>query len=70
MLSMLKIDRPSIDWVRLAESMGVSAVSAKTAEEFHTHLENAMHEKGPKLIEAEMVQDLQPAVDLIRKKRR
>ena len=70
MQSMLKLDRLPIDWVRLAESMGVTAVSARTSKLFHAHLNNAMHEKWPKLIEAEMVQVLQPAVELIRKKRR
>ena len=44
------------------------AVNPKIAEEFHLYLEKAIHEKQPNLIATEMVQDLQPAVDLIRKK--
>ena len=65
MLSMLELNRPSIDWVRIAEGMGVPAVATTTAEEFHTALEQALAHKGPRLIEASIVQNLQPVVDLI-----
>ena len=65
MQSLLDIDRPSIDWVQIAEGMGVSAVAASTAEEFHAALEGALAQTGPRLIEATMVQNLQPVVDLI-----
>ena len=65
MLSMLELNRPSIDWVRIAEGMGVPAVATATAEEFHTALEQALAHKGPRLIEATIVQNLQPVVDLI-----
>ena len=65
MQSMLELDRPSIDWVKIAEGMGVPAVAVATAEAFHAALEEAMAQKGPRLIEATMVQNLQPVVDYI-----
>ena len=65
MQSMLELDGPSIDWVRIAEGMGVPAVAVATAEDFHVAFEQAMAQEGPRLIEAAIVQDLQPVVDLI-----
>jgi acetolactate synthase-1/2/3 large subunit len=65
MLSMLELDGPSIDWVRIAEGMGVPAVAVATAEDFHAAFEQAMAKPGPRLIEATLAQDLQPVVDLI-----
>lgn len=65
MQSMLELDGPSIDWVQIAEGMGVPAVAVGTAEDFHVAFEQAMTQKGPRLIEATMAQDLQPVVDLI-----
>jgi acetolactate synthase-1/2/3 large subunit len=70
MLSMLEIDRPSIDWVKISEGMGVPAVAVNTAEDFHAQFERAIAEKGPRLIEATITQDLQPVVDLILSLRR
>lgn len=65
MKSMLDLDGPSIDWVRIAEGLGVSAVAVDTAEDFYTAFKESMEQKGPRLIEATMAQDLQPVVDLI-----
>ncbi|PLW67881.1 acetolactate synthase large subunit [Pseudohalioglobus lutimaris] len=65
MLSMLELDRPSIDWVKISEGMGVPAVAVETAEDFHREFEQAMAVKGPRLIEATIAQNLQPVVDLI-----
>ena len=65
MQSMLELDGPSIDWVRIAEGMGVPALAVATAEDFHAALEQAMAQPGPRLIEATLAQDLQPVVDLI-----
>lgn len=65
MQSMLEIDQPSIDWVKIAEGMGVSAVAVDTAEAFHREFEQAMAQRGPRLIEASITQNLQPVVDLI-----
>jgi acetolactate synthase-1/2/3 large subunit len=65
MLSMLRIDNPSLDWVKLAEAQGVPATRATTAEEFHNQFDAAMGTKGPRLIEAQIVQNLQPMSDYI-----
>lgn len=67
MLSLLKIDRPSIDWVQLAQSVGVPATRADTAEAFHAQFTEAMAQKGPRLIEAEVVADMGPVTELIYK---
>jgi acetolactate synthase I/II/III large subunit len=69
MLSMLRIDNPSLDWVKLAEAQGVPATRATTAEEFHKQLEAAMSTKGPRLIEAQIVQNLKPAIDAVHNSR-
>jgi acetolactate synthase I/II/III large subunit len=49
---MLAIGEPDIDWVSLAQSMGVPATAATTAEEFDAAFEEAMKQKGPRLIAA------------------
>ena len=69
MLSMLHLDNPTLDWVKIAEGQGVPASRATTAEEFHKQFEAAMDTKGPRLIEAQIVQNIQPMIDLIRKTR-
>ncbi|MEU8419572.1 thiamine pyrophosphate-dependent enzyme [Micromonospora sp. NPDC048835] len=43
---------PAIDFVRLAESFGVPATGATTAEELTEQLSNALAEPGPHLIQA------------------
>ena len=55
-LSMLDLSRPDIDWVKIAQGMGVPASKANTAEEFHQQFAQAMATKGPRLIEAMVVQ--------------
>jgi acetolactate synthase-1/2/3 large subunit len=55
-LSMLDLSRPDIDWVRMAEGMGVPASRASTAEEFHEQFAMAMDSRGPRLIEALVAQ--------------
>ncbi len=69
MESMLRLDNPSIDWVKISEAQGVPASRATTAEEFHKQFEAAMGSKGPRLIEANIVQNLQPMIDLVHKTR-
>jgi acetolactate synthase-1/2/3 large subunit len=69
MLSMIHLNNPSLDWVKLAEGHGVPATRATTAEEFHQQFEAAMITKGPRLIEAQIVQNLQPAIDAIHNSR-
>ena len=49
---MLNLDEPAIDWVKLAESMGVEAARAETAESFTELFERGTKTKGPFLIEA------------------
>jgi len=44
-----------------AEAQGLPATPATTAEQFHQQFEAAMSIKGPHLIEAQNVQNLQPA---------
>ncbi len=69
MLSMLHLNNPSLDWVKLAEAQGVPATRATTAEEFHKQFEAAMNSKGPRLIEAQIVQNLKPVIDAVHNSR-
>ena len=55
-LSMLDLSHPDLDFVALAEGMGVRAMRATTAEEFDACFEQAMARPGPQLIEAMVVQ--------------
>jgi len=49
---MLGIARPALDFVRLAEGMGVRARRATSAEDLHRELATALALPGPRLIEA------------------
>ena len=51
-LDMMDLSNPDLDFVKLAEGMGVKAARATTADEFNKLLAEAMHEEGPRLIEA------------------
>ncbi|SDP77554.1 acetolactate synthase-1/2/3 large subunit [Ralstonia sp. 25mfcol4.1] len=51
-LSMLDLHNPDMNWVRIAEGLGVEASRANTAEEFVSQYRSAMHQHGPRLIEA------------------
>ena len=57
-LSMLDLSRPDIDWVALAEGLGVPASRATSAEEFHQQFADAMEGQGPCLIEAMVEQQM------------
>ncbi len=57
-LSMLDLSRPDIDWVALAEGMGIPATRANNAKEFQQQFADAMEGQGPCLIEAMVVQQL------------
>jgi len=57
-LSMLDLSRPDIDWVALAEGLGVPATRATSAEEFHQQFADAMEGQGPCLIEAMVEQQM------------
>ena len=67
MQSMMNLNNPTLDWVKIAEGQGVLAARATTAEDFHKHFEEALGSEGPRLIEAQVVQDIQPMIDLVRK---
>jgi acetolactate synthase I/II/III large subunit len=49
---MLDIGHPDLDWVALARAQGVEAERAHDARQFAAIFENAMKQKGPRLIEA------------------
>jgi len=51
-LDMLDLSRPDLDWVKLAEGMGVPGSRAFTAEDLQSQLRTAIAEPGPRLIEA------------------
>ncbi len=50
--AMLDIRNPDLDFVALANGMGVPATRATTAEEFNDQLERALATPGPSLVEA------------------
>jgi acetolactate synthase-1/2/3 large subunit len=50
--TLLDIDRPDIDWVALAQGLGVEAVRVTTAEAFDDVLAASLKQRGPRLIEA------------------
>jgi acetolactate synthase-1/2/3 large subunit len=51
---MLKIDRPTLDFVAMAKGMGVPGRAVTTADEFNKALAEANAEAGPRLIEVQM----------------
>jgi acetolactate synthase-1/2/3 large subunit len=53
-LDMFDITRPHLDWVRLAQGMGVEAVRVDGTRDLSDALRSAMHTPGPRLIEALM----------------
>jgi acetolactate synthase I/II/III large subunit len=53
-LDMLRIDRPTLDFVALARGMGVAGRAVATADEFVAALAEAIPERGPRLIEVQM----------------
>lgn len=50
--SMLDLGNPPLDWVALAAGMGVEAVRVDTLQAFDDAFAAAMHQRGPRLIEA------------------
>jgi acetolactate synthase-1/2/3 large subunit len=50
-LDLFEINRPEIDWVRMAGSQGVEAARAETVERFADLLRHANGRRGPFLIE-------------------
>src|SRR6187431_2107714 len=53
-IDMLKIDRPTIDFVALARGMGVSGRAVDNVDDFVKALADAVAEPGPRLIEVQM----------------
>ena len=53
-LDMMELDRPELDWVAMARSMGVEAVRAGTVAELEAALERAFATSGPFLVEARL----------------
>ena len=51
-LDLLDLSRPNMDFVKIAEGMGVPARRVSTAEEFADALRTAFAEPGPHLIDA------------------
>mgnify|MGYP000961500271 CR=1 FL=1 len=50
-VDMLSLDRPDLDWVSMAKSMGVEATRSRTAEDLAKALDAGLHNEGPYLIE-------------------
>jgi acetolactate synthase-1/2/3 large subunit len=50
-LSLTELDRPRLDWVQIAQGMGVPASRADSAESLQRALSRAIAERGPHLIE-------------------
>jgi acetolactate synthase-1/2/3 large subunit len=67
MLSMLRVDNPTLDWIKISEGQGIPATRATTAEQFHQQLAAALSSKGPHLIESQIVQDLGPFTEMVHK---
>jgi acetolactate synthase-1/2/3 large subunit len=53
-LAMIDIDRPTIDWVAMAKSMGVPGVSVDNAGDFHREMVRSTKAEGPVLIEVKL----------------
>jgi acetolactate synthase-1/2/3 large subunit len=51
-LDMLDLSNPDLDFVSIAQGMGVSATRATSADEFNAQLAAALAAPGPRLIEA------------------
>jgi acetolactate synthase I/II/III large subunit len=49
--SLIDLDKPPVDWVKLSTGFGVTAVSVDTAEDLTKELNIALTEPGPHLIE-------------------
>ena len=53
-MAMIDIDRPTIDWVAMARSMGVPGTRVQSAEDFHAAMVASAREPGPRLIEVKL----------------
>lgn len=53
-MAMIDIGNPRIDWLAMAQSMGVPSRAVETAEDFTRALADGVREPGPKLIEVRL----------------
>jgi acetolactate synthase-1/2/3 large subunit len=53
-MAMIDIGNPRIDWLAMAQSMGVPATPVETAQDFTRVLADAVRQPGPKLIEVRL----------------
>jgi acetolactate synthase-1/2/3 large subunit len=53
-MAMIDIDRPTIDWIAMARSMGVPGTRVETAGDFHQAMVRSAQEPGPSLIEVKL----------------
>ncbi len=53
-MAMIDIDRPTIDWVAMAKSMGVPGVQVDSAEGLYQAMVRSAQEPGPSLIEVKL----------------
>jgi acetolactate synthase I/II/III large subunit len=53
-MDMLKLDRPTIDFVSIAKGMGVPGRAVGNVDDFVKALAEGVAEKGPRLIEVQM----------------
>jgi acetolactate synthase I/II/III large subunit len=51
-LAMLDLHNPELDFVKMAQGMGVEASRASTTRQFASQFADAMERRGPRLIEA------------------
>jgi len=55
--SLLDLSHPDLDFVKLAQGMGVPALRAESSEEFAVAFERALTEPGPHLVQAALARD-------------
>ena len=68
MQSMMNLNNPTLDWVKIAEGQGVSPAPPPPRKNSINSSENGgIGTKGPCLIEAQIAPDVQPMIDLIRR---
>ncbi|MEI6895410.1 MAG: acetolactate synthase large subunit [Colwellia sp.] len=53
--SLLSLENPTLDWIKLSEGMGVPATNASTVAQFRHQFSQAMNTRGPRLIQATLI---------------
>ena len=49
--SLLDLSNPTIDWVKIAQGMGMAAQRVETVADFDREFADSMQQQGPRLIE-------------------